>query len=128
MRDVVDDVAQVLVGQALGAGADRQVCQIPGDRQLQNTLTERQGEQPDRHAGQELADDLELGRGEVAPAACRGDAGQRAGPAAALERSEEHTSELQSHSDLVCRLLLEKTNPSYDRDQGSGSFRLQSTK
>src|SRR5437588_7423717 len=26
-------------------------------------------------------------------------------------RSEEHTSELQSHSDLVCRLLLEKKNP-----------------
>src|SRR5438034_6464083 len=26
----------------------------------------------------------------------------------ALTRSEEHTSELQSHSDLVCRLLLEK--------------------
>src|SRR2546428_10268393 len=25
-----------------------------------------------------------------------------------LERSEEHTSELQSRSDLVCRLLLEK--------------------
>src|SRR5438034_2289039 len=24
------------------------------------------------------------------------------------ERSEEHTSELQSHSDIVCRLLLEK--------------------
>src|SRR5208283_1585712 len=24
-------------------------------------------------------------------------------------RSEEHTSELQSHHDLVCRLLLEKT-------------------
>src|SRR5438034_4937505 len=32
-------------------------------------------------------------------------------PAARVEtmwRSEEHTSELQSHSDLVCRLLLEK--------------------
>src|SRR5260221_2930294 len=28
----------------------------------------------------------------------------RSGPG----RSEEHTSELQSHSDLVCRLLLEK--------------------
>src|SRR5260221_5408740 len=27
-------------------------------------------------------------------------------------RSEEHTSELQSHSDLVCRLLLEKKNRS----------------
>src|SRR5438132_10777305 len=26
----------------------------------------------------------------------------------ATMRSEEHTSELQSHSDLVCRLLLEK--------------------
>src|SRR5260221_9203945 len=26
----------------------------------------------------------------------------------APKRSEEHTSELQSHSDLVCRLLLEK--------------------
>src|SRR5438034_7033784 len=25
-----------------------------------------------------------------------------------VARSEEHTSELQSHSDLVCRLLLEK--------------------
>src|SRR5438132_4756653 len=30
------------------------------------------------------------------------------GPKAASERSEEHTSELQSHSDLVCRLLLGK--------------------
>src|SRR5438132_9432964 len=28
--------------------------------------------------------------------------------AAPPTRSEEHTSELQSHSDLVCRLLLEK--------------------
>src|SRR5260221_9012222 len=28
-------------------------------------------------------------------------------------RSEEHTSELQSHSDLVCRLLLEKKKKSY---------------
>src|SRR5438034_11439539 len=29
-------------------------------------------------------------------------------PVADKDRSEEHTSELQSHSDLVCRLLLEK--------------------
>src|SRR5438034_10445016 len=29
-------------------------------------------------------------------------------PARERPRSEEHTSELQSHSDLVCRLLLEK--------------------
>src|SRR2546430_12234470 len=31
--------------------------------------------------------------------------------ATAGERSEEHTSELQSQSNLVCRLLLEKKNP-----------------
>ena len=29
-------------------------------------------------------------------------------PQREMGRSEEHTSELQSHSDLVCRLLLEK--------------------
>src|SRR2546427_4337012 len=42
--------------------------------------------------------------------AARGEAegrlAQRAGPGA--RRSEEHTSELQSQSNLVCRLLLEK--------------------
>src|SRR2546430_11952948 len=38
-----------------------------------------------------------------------GNAGQRDGPRRrALHRSEEHTSELQSQSNLVCRLLLEK--------------------
>src|SRR5260370_1331902 len=30
------------------------------------------------------------------------------------DRSEEHTSELQSHLNLVCRLLLEKKNKSND--------------
>src|SRR5436190_13384090 len=33
----------------------------------------------------------------------------------ATARSEEHTSELQSHSDLVCRLLLEKKNQHYEQ-------------
>src|SRR2546428_11177007 len=32
-------------------------------------------------------------------------------PAKVDNRSEEHTSELQSRSDLVCRLLLEKKKP-----------------
>src|SRR5476649_611763 len=36
-------------------------------------------------------------------------------------RSEEHTSELQSHSDLVCRLLLEKKKRCY-RAQVSAPF------
>src|SRR5260221_6047628 len=34
-------------------------------------------------------------------------------PTASTSRSEEHTSELQSHSDLVCRLLLEKKKTNY---------------
>src|SRR5688572_12750402 len=38
----------------------------------------------------------------------RGDA-----PGACYDRSEEHTSELQSQSNLVCRLLLEKKNESF---------------
>src|SRR5436190_14092818 len=41
------------------------------------------------------------------------------------KRSEEHTSELQSHSDLVCRLLLEKKKSS--STSGSRSGRTSST-
>src|SRR5260221_1990182 len=37
--------------------------------------------------------------------------------AAGRNRSEEHTSELQSHSDLVCRLLLEKKNYNTDSSE-----------
>src|SRR5438034_7231814 len=36
-------------------------------------------------------------------------------------RSEEHTSELQSHSDLVCRLLLEKKKVKRGRAAGSAA-------
>src|SRR3712207_6932638 len=39
--------------------------------------------------------------------------GGDAGGTADLERSEEHTSELQSRQYLVCRLLLEKKNISH---------------
>src|SRR5215204_7780809 len=39
-------------------------------------------------------------------------------------RSEEHTSELQSHSDLVCRLLLEKKNRARTR-RGPGGDRRE---
>src|SRR5438034_2461601 len=40
-----------------------------------------------------------------------GDTVDHAAQGAQRLRSEEHTSELQSHSDLVCRLLLEKKKP-----------------
>src|SRR5438034_6878761 len=48
--------------------------------------------------------DGHVGRARLSQRPLRG-ARERLDP---LDRSEEHTSELQSHSDLVCRLLLEK--------------------
>src|SRR5947207_3658295 len=39
-------------------------------------------------------------------------------------RSEEHTSELQSHSDLVCRLLLEKKKIAWLIAEGDTPCRL----
>src|SRR4051794_41624038 len=53
---------------------------------------------------------------------------QRLGLAA---RSEEHTSELQSPVHLVCRLLLEKKNPSHQASRSvpssaSGALTVQS--
>src|SRR5436190_21397332 len=41
----------------------------------------------------------------------------RSGRSKETLRSEEHTSELQSHSDLVCRLLLEKKNEQTTRSR-----------
>src|SRR2546430_3917429 len=38
-----------------------------------------------------------------------------AGSMVSVARSEEHTSELQSQSNLVCRLLLEKKNTAHRR-------------
>src|SRR5260221_4931721 len=41
-------------------------------------------------------------------------------------RSEEHTSELQSHSDLVCRLLLEKKKTHFRGPHDDVAFGLHS--
>src|SRR5277367_6879250 len=38
-------------------------------------------------------------------------------PLVVVPRSEEHTSELQSHHDLVCRLLLEKKKKNKNKHQ-----------
>src|SRR5260221_9831548 len=58
-----------------------------------------------------------LFRSHCAPAAPVRRTTRRRTPRAAKRpaRSEEHTSELQSHSDLVCRLLLEKKNSASPR-------------
>src|SRR5438034_7918473 len=46
---------------------------------------------------------------------------------AEIERSEEHTSELQSHSDLVCRLLLEKKKKKKQKNISEKKNRIQHT-
>src|SRR2546430_10608772 len=56
-----------------------------------------------------LGQDRLAGGGEFVRVHDRADA-EEAGITGASARSEEHTSELQSQSNLVCRLLLEKKN------------------
>src|SRR5688572_31984271 len=51
-------------------------------------------------------------RAAVTVAVPQGDDVVHRGTADQYRRSEEHTSELQSQSNLVCRLLLEKKNTS----------------
>src|SRR2546430_12391995 len=48
-------------------------------------------------------------------------AADRAALVAFLKRSEEHTSELQSQSNIVCRLLLEKKKYDYVRIRVGGA-------
>src|SRR2546428_8518723 len=76
-----------------------------------------------------LADGLADGRGCSAPRY-----GRRAGVLLSLcqcgfrwrePRSEEHTSELQSRSDLVCRLLLEKKKKNTSGDTSAYSTRTR---
>src|SRR5690242_21578671 len=47
-------------------------------------------------------------RADLCRAACLSRRRARRSPSCSRARSEEHTSELQSHVNLVCRLLLEK--------------------
>src|SRR2546426_7407822 len=61
------------------------------------------------HRGRRRTDEPGLLRAS-APGARRGDARPGVAGAGASARSEEHTSELQSPCNLVCRLLLEKKN------------------
>src|SRR5438093_8799898 len=54
--------------------------------------------------------DLEVAEARFSQVAPKDGAARAALSAALHDRSEEHTSELQSLTNLVCRLLLEKTN------------------
>src|SRR2546427_8972481 len=56
----------------------------------------------------------ERGRAAMHPVFVAGAPVRRQGMPALAARSEEHTSELQSQSNLVCRLLLEKKKNTED--------------
>src|SRR5438477_3265674 len=70
------------------------------------------------NAGDRAREHIPAPRGSHAGIALHGYRGGR--------RSEEHTSELQSHVNLVCRLLLEKkkTAPRYGRGRRQPRGRL----
>src|SRR5688572_31315336 len=76
--------------QVLGGGGRRVLCNSRGARPLLRAAMESTGRHVRRHHHERA---------------------QRRWPFEAIQRrlrSEEHTSELQSQSNLVCRLLLEK--------------------
>src|SRR5947207_8671843 len=85
------DPCKVLVG--LPAGYRGDVAWI-GRKSLCDVV-------PRKEMGPLIAEVVDLKCGVLEDLALRG-------KSPLLRRSEEHTSELQSHSDLVCRLLLEK--------------------
>src|SRR5205085_9921698 len=62
--------------------------------------------------------DVRFARGALGPEPRAGNARSRRGP-----RSEEHTSELQSQSNLVCRLLLEKKKQKNNKQEKTKQIR-----
>src|SRR5215204_5429762 len=65
-------------------------------------------DKPRRQPGRPRRDDRAIFDGLIWLARTGGQWSQLPREFGPKSRSEEHTSELQSHSDLVCRLLLEK--------------------
>src|SRR5579875_1530065 len=63
-----------------------------------------------------------LFRSGAVPATAPGPSSRRRRLPPGPPRSEEHTSELQSHSDLVCRLLLEKKKNEIRYTSGATSW------
>src|SRR5687768_18027349 len=92
-----------------GSGSPCVSTSSPGDarqRSWQTAISSRQS--PIRAPLRETRSDTSLPSG---PAVCDPAAAlARASSSSSANRSEEHTSELQSRLHLVCRLLLEKKN------------------
>src|SRR2546430_4451208 len=75
-----------------------------------------------RHHARGRRDRGQRRQGEGSAVRCPGRGLHQAGVERRAHRSEEHTSELQSQSNLVCRLLLEKKKISFSalRTVGAG--------
>src|SRR2546427_7694630 len=91
------------------AGSDVQLC-IAGEARADRSSVAADPGDGGRHSERDVAAICEAVFGCGASVDCSGAVVAGAAPADFLfgERSEEHTSELQSQSNLVCRLLLEK--------------------
>src|SRR5438034_6143295 len=85
--------AMTLSVSASGSAADR-------DRRRKSKVGEH-------GAGDQVQGDVEASEGKNAEQVANENSQQPNHEQDHSDRSEEHTSELQSHSDLVCRLLLE---------------------
>src|SRR2546430_4868994 len=83
-------------GEAFEGGAERGRVAADADAEMARHFEEAAGNDS---GFKFFAEQLEEGFGVAAVREARED-----------DRSEEHTSELQSQSNLVCRLLLEKKN------------------
>src|SRR5690606_39651641 len=92
--------------RGLGVLAGLEVVEVPGATGWYDTNYEGKRDA----ALRTLADGADVFLLHVEATDEAGHAGDLEAKVAALERSEEHTSELQSRENLVCRLLLEKKN------------------
>src|SRR2546430_631269 len=108
-RDLVDDVTGLYSTHGLARRAGELILQAA----RHNTSVACVAVAPDRNGQDGGSDGVAALRGVarlLEASGRRSDAIGRIGPAefAVVARSEEHTSELQSQSNLVCRLLLEQ--------------------
>src|SRR5690606_41602459 len=90
-----------------GHGAPRDRLPFPTRRSSDLTITLAAGATFHTHKGWFAHDDL-IGRPEGSVVTSSGGINYLAVRPLLADRSEEHTSELQSRENLVCRLLLEK--------------------
>src|SRR2546427_807900 len=80
----------------------------PSDPAASDSARASEPARESEHRPDDSADDDPEAQAEVEKSAAELEAVRKAEEKAGLLRSEEHTSELQSQSNLVCRLLLEK--------------------